>query len=171
MSETIEKTLVILKPDTVARGLMGEIITRFERAGLKVIGLKMVDPATEHYENHYEGIGKLLTRKGKDIFDTVVSSMKAGPVVAMVLEGIEAVTVVRKLVGETEPKSALPGTIRGDYSHMSYTHSNEHGVGIPNIVHASADKSEADLEVALWFTENELHTYESVHEKFTQTRK
>lgn len=167
----MERTLIILKPDTVARGLIGEITSRFERAGLKIVAMKMLYPDAEHLIKHYEGVGTLLTRKGQAIFDTVIDSMSVGPVVAMVLEGVEAVSLVRKMVGDTEPKSALPGTIRGDYSHMSYGHSNKAGVGIPNIVHASADESEAKLEVPLWFDDSEIYTYENVHEKFTQPKK
>jgi nucleoside-diphosphate kinase len=97
--------------------------------------------------------------------------MQDGPVIAVVLEGIEAVTVVRKMVGATESKSALPGTIRGDYSHMSYAHANEQEIGLPNILHASGDAKEAELEIKHWFSDKELFDYENVHEKFTQTRK
>ena len=97
--------------------------------------------------------------------------MQGGPVIAFVLEGIDVVTVVRKMVGSTESKSALPGTIRGDYSHMSYAHANEQEIGLPNILHASGDVNEAKAEIAHWFAENELYSYENVHEKFTQTNK
>jgi nucleoside-diphosphate kinase len=167
----MERTLIILKPDTVARGLIGEITSRFERAGLKIVGIKMAYPDMQHLHKHYEGVGSLLTRKGQAIFDTVLDSMSVGPVVAMVIEGVEVVSLVRKMVGDTEPKSALPGTIRGDYSHMSYSHSNKVGVGIPNIVHASADEAEAKLEIPLWFGDDEIFSYENVHEKFTQPKK
>jgi nucleoside-diphosphate kinase len=97
--------------------------------------------------------------------------MQAGPVIAFVLEGVDAVSVVRKMVGTTESKSALPGTIRGDYSHMSYAHADKMGIGLPNILHASGDSKEAELEIAHWFSGGELFDYETVHEKFTQTKK
>lgn len=94
-----------------------------------------------------------------------------GPVIAFVLEGIEAVELVRKMVGATEPKSALPGTIRGDYAHMSYAHGDKAKTGIPNLVHASGDSDEAKLEVAHWFSESEIFDYTAVHEKYTQKGK
>jgi len=88
----------------------------------------------------------------------------------MVLEGVEAVEGVRKMVGDTEPKKALPGTIRGDYAHMTYGSASTTGKGVSNIVHASADKDEAAKEVAHWFKPEEVHVYESVHQKFTQPK-
>jgi nucleoside-diphosphate kinase len=94
--------------------------------------------------------------------------MQQGPVIAMVLEGIEAVELVRKMVGPTEPKSAAPGTIRGDYSHMSYGHASSAQRGVPNVLHASADPEEAQKEIAHWFKANELVEYENVHGHFTQ---
>jgi nucleoside-diphosphate kinase len=97
--------------------------------------------------------------------------MMAGPVIAIVLEGIEAAELVRKMVGATEPKSANPGTIRGDYAHMSYAHGDSAKVGIPNIVHASGDATEAKHEIAHWFSGVELFNYPVLHEKFTQKGK
>ena len=168
---TIEKTLVIFKPDSVQRGIVGEILSRFEKIGLKIVGVKMLEPSYDHYFHHYENIGKMISRRGQKAFDVTLSMMSAGPVIAFVLEGVEAVSLVRKMAGATEPKSALPGTIRGDYSHMSFTHADENGVGIPNIIHASGDPSEAEQEIAHWFSESEIFSYETVHEKFTQTKK
>ena len=167
----MERTLIILKPDALQRGVVGEIITRFERVGLKIVGAKMLVPSAEHLHGHYEGIGSLKTRKGEEVFGQVISMMQAGPLIAMVLEGIEAVDLVRKMVGPTEPKSAQPGTIRGDFAHISYNHANIHGTGLPNLIHASADTSEAVKEIAHWFNDDELYEYSSVHEKFTQPRK
>jgi nucleoside-diphosphate kinase len=164
----MERTLILLKPDTVKRGLIGEIISRFEKAGLKIIGMKMVSPSEEHYYHHYETISKLKSRISEDVFNKNSNFMMSGPVVAIVLEGAEAVTVVRKLVGSTEPKSAQPGTIRGDYSHISYEHSNNRNAALPNIVHASGNKEEAEQEVAHWFSEQELFDYQTVHENLTQ---
>jgi nucleoside-diphosphate kinase len=86
----------------------------------------------------------------------------------MVLEGVEAVGLVRKLVGTTEPKSALPGTIRGDYSHMSFGYADEAGKGIPNLIHASGDPGEAEQEISHWFADEELYSYQSLNEKFTR---
>ena len=139
----MEKTLVIFKPDAVMRGIVGEIISRFERAGLKIVGMKMLRPGHDHYAHHYEGIGTLKTRKGEEIFESQLAIMQEGPVIAIVLEGVEAVEFVRKMVGPTEPKSAQPGTIRGDYAHVTYGQAAIAGKAIANVVHASADTREA----------------------------
>lgn len=164
----MERTLIVLKPDAVKRGIVGEILTRFERVGLKIVGTKMLQPDQEHYFYHYENIGKMVTRRGKEIFDVTLDMMNEGPVIAFVLEGIEAVEVVRKMVGGTEPKAAQPGTIRGDYSHISFSHANKEGIATPNIIHASGDSAEAEEEIAHWFAESELFDYETVHEHYTQ---
>ena len=153
--ELIQRTLILFKPDAVQRGIVGEILTRFERVGLKIIGTKMIFPNKEHYHKHYEGIGKMVTRRGEKAFD-------------MVLEGVESVELVRKLVGGTEPKAALPGTIRGDYSHMSFGYADEHNVGIPNLIHASGSVEEAKQEIEHWFADHEIYDYHSPREKFTR---
>lgn len=154
----IERTLVLLKPDAVQRGLVGEIAQRFEKAGLKIVGIKMVQVdkkfAREHYAEHtqkafYPGLETLITM---------------GPTVAMVLEGVEAVHIVRKMVGATEPKGAAPGTIRGDYAHVSYGYADKKGIGIKNLVHASDTPENAKKEIKLWFTDKELHAYKTVHD-------
>ncbi len=163
--------MIVFKPDAVQRGIVGEILSRFERVGLKIVGTKMLQPSTDHYFHHYETIGKMVSRRGKKTFEVTLDLMKAGPVVAVVLEGVEAVSLVRKMVGTTEPKSAPPGTIRGDYSHMSFAHADKHEVGVPNLVHASGDPDEAKAEILHWFSEAELFDYETVHDKFTQTNK
>lgn len=167
----MERTLIVLKPDAVMRGIVGEILTRFERAGYKIIGAKMLQPDEAHYYEHYEGIGTLKTRKGDKIFDYQLNTMLEGPVIAMVLEGVDAVETVRKMVGATEPKSAVPGTIRGDYAHVSFGQADAAGKSVSNIIHASADSDEAKKEVAHWFSESELHEYQNVHERFTQPKK
>lgn len=167
----MERTLIILKPDTVKRGLVGEILTRFERAGLKIIGAKMVQPTAEHFFHHYENISQMISRRGQKAFDVTLEMMQDGPVIAYVLEGVEAVELVRKMVGTTEPKSALPGTIRGDYAHVSFAHADKHDMGIPNIIHASGDAKEAAEEIKHWFSEAELFDYETVHQKYTQPKK
>jgi nucleoside-diphosphate kinase len=164
----MERTLVLLKPDAVARGIAGEIITRFERAGLKIIGLKMVAPNEEHYHHHYEEIGQLISRRGEEVYRRNADFMESGPVMAMVLMGVQAVATVRKMVGETEPHKAIPGTIRGDYAHMTIDHANQKGAGLPNLIHASANPGEASAEVSHWFKDEELFDYKIAHEHFTQ---
>ena len=166
--ELIQRTLILFKPDAVQRGFVGEILTRLERVGLKIIGTKMIFPSKEHYHKHYEGIGKMVTRRGEKAFDMALEFMTQGPVIAMVFEGVEAVELVRKLVGGTEPKTALPGTIRGDYSHMSFGYADEHNVGIPNLIHASGSIEEAKQEISHWFSDFEIYDYTSPREKFTR---
>ena len=166
--ELIQRTLILFKPDAVQRGIVGEILTRFERVGLKIIGTKMIFPNKEHYHKHYEGIGKMVTRRGEKAFDMALEFMTQGPVIPMVLEGVESVELVRKLVGGTEPKAALPGTIRGDYSHMSFGYADEHNVGIPNLIHASGSVEEAKQEIEHWFADHEIYDYHSPREKFTR---
>lgn len=117
----IEKTLVLLKPDAVQRGLIGEVIARFERVGLKIIGMKMVYASKELVSAHYSDV---KTRVSEKVYDNNVKFLREGPVVAMCLEGVHAIEIVRKMVGSTEPKSASPGTIRGDYAHVSYSHAD-----------------------------------------------
>lgn len=166
-----EKTLIVFKPDAMQRGIVGEILARFEKVGLKMVGAKMLKPDYDHYHKHYEDLGKMISRRGQKAFDVTLEMMSMGPVLAVVLEGVEAASLVRKMVGATEPKSALPGTIRGDYSHMSFGYADNNDVGIPNLIHASGDSEEAKGEIAHWFSENELFDYETAHEKFTQTKK
>jgi len=164
----MERTLILIKPDAVQRGITGEIITRFERVGLKIVGMKMLEPNAEHYHEHYEKISQLISRRGQAVFDVNLAFMMQGPVVALVLEGVGAVAQVRKMVGETEPADAQPGTIRGDYSHISFAHANSVGAGIPNLIHASGDAAEAAQEIKLWFTDDELFEYTATHEPHTQ---
>ena len=166
--ELVQRTLILFKPDAVQRGIVGEILTRFERVGLKIIGTKMIFPSKEQYYKHYEGIGNMVTRRGEKAFDMALECMTQGPVIAMVFEGVEAVELVRKLVGGTEPKTALPGTIRGDYSHMSFGYADEHNVGIPNLIHASGSIEEAKQEISHWFSDFEIYDYTSPREKFTR---
>jgi len=164
----IERTLILFKPDAVQRGVIGEILTRFERVGLKIVGTKMIAPTKEHYYKHYEEIGQVITRRGEKVFNNVLDTMTEGPVIAMVLEGIEAVELVRKLVGSTEPKSSAPGTIRGDFSHMSYGYGDAQDKGIPNLIHASGDQADAKKEIPHWFSDEELYDYSVLNEKFTR---
>ena len=166
----MEQTLIIFKPDSVQRGIVGEVMTRFEKAGFKIVGMKMLRPDRDHYDQHYEGIGTLRTRKGDEIFESTLSSMQDGPVIAMVIEGVEAVETIRKMVGSTEPKSAMPGTIRGDFAHVNYTQASKVGQSVANIVHASADLNEAKQEIAHWFSPDELYEYQVAYEHFTQPK-
>lgn len=166
--DLVQRSLVVCKPDAVQRGIVGEILQRFERVGLKIVGMKMVMPDEDQYRAHYEDIGKMITRRGEQAFRYNLSYMMTGPVIAMVLEGVEAVPLVRKIVGPTEPKSAEMGTIRGDYSHMSFGYSDAKGIGVPNLVHASGNPTEAKEEIALWFKPEELYDYSDLSEKFTR---
>lgn len=150
---------------------MGEILSRFEKAGLKIVGTKMLQPDQDHYYHHYETISKMVSRRGQKAFDVTLEMMQEGPVIAYVLEGVEAVKLVRKMVGATEPKEAAPGTIRGDYSHISFAHADSQDQGIANVIHASGDNEEARQEISHWFSEAELFDYSTVHEKFTSPTK
>lgn len=167
-TQLVQQTLILFKPDAVQRGVVGEILTRFERVGLKIVGTKMIAPTREHYYKHYEEIGHVITRRGEEVFNNTLDTMNQGPVIAMVLEGIEAVALVRKLVGDTEPKSSSPGTIRGDFSHMSYGYGDEQHRGIPNLIHASGDLDDAEKEIPHWFSDDELYDYSVLNEKFTR---
>lgn len=166
----MEQTLIILKPDAVQRGLVGEVLTRFERVGLKIIGVKMLKPSYEQYYHHYEDIGKMISRRGQEAFDVTLEFMNEGPVVACVLEGIDSISLVRKMVGNTEPQAAAPGTIRGDYAHMGFSHSNKEKIGVPNIIHASADPEEAKQEIDHWFSRSELFEYQTLNSVYTQAK-
>jgi len=155
----IEQTLVLVKPDGVARGLVGEVIRRFENRGLKVVGLKMVKIDTDFSKKHY------AAHVDKEFYQGLEDFIISGPVIAMVVEGVDAIENVRKLGGATESKSALPGTIRGDYSHVSYSHADERGMAIKNIIHASGDVDDAAKEISLWFSVDELHSYKRSNEE------
>lgn len=168
--KSLERTLIILKPDAIQRGITGEVITRFERAGLKIIAMKMVAPDKEHFHAHYEGISKLISRWGNDIYDITLSHMTEAPVIAVVLEGVSAVAHVRKMVGTTDPMESAPGTIRGDYTHVTREFTNSRGGTLPNIIHASGDSKEAKEEISLWFNENELYDYKIAHESVVRGR-
>lgn len=157
----IERTLVLLKPDAVKRGLMGRVISRFEDAGLKVVGAKMVLINEEFGKKHYYDIA---ARRGEKVLQVLLKFMTTGPVMALCLEGVNAVENVRKLVGGTEPKSALPGTIRGDFAHVSFAYADGQNKAIENLIHASGNVEEAKQEIALWFKPEELHSYKTAHE-------
>ena len=155
----IERSLVIIKPDGVERGLVGEVIKRFENAGLKLVGIKMVWIEKKFAQKHYGA------HKAKPFFNELVDFITEGPVVAFVVEGVHAVDNVRRLVGPTSPSEAAPGTIRGDFAHISMAYASKKGSGGKNVIHASGSKSEADEEIKLWFKKDELHSYTTVDEK------
>lgn len=157
----IQRTLVLVKPDGVQRGLTGDIIQRFEKVGLKIVGIKMVWIDKDFAKNHYVGVAE---RRGQKVLDMLLDLITMGPVIAIVLEGVDAVPVVRKICGPTEPKEAQPGTIRGDYAHVSYSYSDKVSEAVRNIVHASGEPEEAEHEISLWFKPEEMHDYPSVHD-------
>jgi len=189
----MEKTLVIFKPDSVARGLVGQIISRFERVGLKIVATKMMmvdrELADKHYpasrEEFINGMGGKTLENYKDlgidpekelgsadaheiglkIREWLVDMITAGPVIVMVLEGPHAVELVRKMVGHTLPLLSAPGTIRGDYSYDSSYLANTGRRPIKNLLHASGNSEEAVFEVDLWFKKGELMSYSRVEEE------
>lgn len=182
-----ERTLVILKPDSVQRSLMGEIIGRFERMGLKFTALKMFVPTKEQLMIHYNKDDKWCLEKGtrivedlkkqglpvekepveygRGIVNALVRYMTAAPVVAMVLEGNQAVAVVTKLAGTTEPATSDVGTIRGDYTLDSYGHASYEDRAVRNLVHCSESPEEAEREIKVWFTEDEIMKYATAQER------
>ena len=181
----IERTLVLIKPDGVKRSLSGEIISRFEKTGLKIIGLKMVHIDKEFAKKHYPEsivprIGENTMRDytdmgmttkdskeavGKKAWETLLNFITEGPIIAMVLEGVHAIEVVRKITGVTSPNKAQPGTIRGDFTSISRGYATYRNFGGRNLIHASGNKDEAKQEIKLWFKDNELHTFKSVHDE------
>ncbi len=160
----IQRTLVLIKPDGVMRGLVGEVIKRFENKGLKMIGLKMVCIDKEFAAKHYtEDIAK---RRGEKVRKVLLDYITEGPVVAIVIEGVDAVNVIRIITGNTEPSKAMPGTIRGDFTHHSFHYADGKEMSIKNIIHASANIEEAEKEILLWFSIDELYDYKKADEIF-----
>ncbi|MDY6789497.1 MAG: nucleoside-diphosphate kinase [Candidatus Nanohaloarchaea archaeon] len=153
MSEHLERTFVALKPDAVQRGITGQILHRLERSGMRLSAMKMIRADDETLEEHYS------EHVGKDFYEGLRDFMKEGPIIAMVWEGVNAVENIRKLVGDTAPKEAQPGTIRGDFAHVSFEHADKEGKAVKNIIHASGEPEEAKEEVSIWFDEEELHDY------------
>jgi len=133
----MERTFAMIKPDGIERGLIGEIISRFERRGFRLVGMKMLVPSSELAEAHY------AIHKGKAFYNALVEFITSGPVVAMVLEADNAVALVREMIGSLNPKDALPGTIRGDYT----THIDR------NLIHGADSPETAEHEIRLWFPE------------------
>lgn len=149
----MEKTFVMIKPGGIQREYIGEIISRFERKGVKIIGMKLMRMTRDLAEKHY------AEHKGKDFFDELIDTITAGPVVAMVMEGQNIVEIVRKMAGATRPIDALPGTIRGDYVL---------DVG-QNVIHTSDSVISAEREIKIFFSENELLKYSLAIEEWVYT--
>jgi nucleoside-diphosphate kinase len=145
---TKERTFVMIKPDAVQRGLVGEIIRRFEQKGIKIVAMKLVSVSRELAEKHYE------IHKGKPFFEPTVAYIMSAPVVAMVLEGDNAIEMVRSMMGKTNPQDAAMGTIRGDYGQF---------IG-RNLVHGSDGSDTAKFEINLWFKPEELAKYTKINE-------
>ncbi len=186
-----ERTLVLVKPDGVVRGLTGEVLQRIERRGLKVVALKMVHVERGHLERHFPDDPEWMARLGdkglktfaeykidpkehmgtddrmeigKKVKESLFEYMASGPIVALVVEGLHAIDMVRKLAGNTLPVFADMGTVRGDFSVDSPAIANVEGRAIKNIMHASETPEEAKNEIDLWFEKNELHSYRRADE-------
>ena len=159
----VERTLVLLKPDAIARGLVGRVLARFENALLKVVAAKMVWMDAELTRRHYFDLEE---RFGPAVYNSMAEFMQSGPVIALVIEGVEAVACTRKLVGSTYPDQAPPGTIRGDFAHMSRAYANERAIAVANLVHASGTVEEASHEIDVWFAKDEIHDYSSAAERY-----
>jgi len=176
-----ERTFVMIKPDGVQRTLIGEIIHRFERTGLKLVAMKLAVPAEEKLWTHYnkddawyesKGAKTIKSREqsglvidkpaieyGKDIVRALVTFMSSGPVIMMVWEGNQAVNIVKKLTGDTEPSTSAVGTIRGDYAIDSYLLANTDERAVRNLLHCSDQPAEAEREMKIWFQESEIVDY------------
>ena len=148
---TVQRTLIVFKPDAVQRGIVGELLARFERRGLRIAAMRALRVERKMAEEHY------AVHQGKFFFADLVSTISASPVVAAVLEGPHAIAVVRAMVGATRPHEAAPGTIRGDYAL----------VGLRNLIHASDAPETAKSEIALWFPEGVIEYRRDVEKWMT----
>lgn len=183
----IEQTLVIIKPDGVQRGLVGDIIRRFETTGLKIVAMKMVWPSATLVGKHYTGdkkynteVGEKALKNAKDHGKTIdgtaleiglriratnIKYLSTGPVLAMVLEGNTAIQSVRNIIGGTNPLTADMGTIRGDYTIDDFAQADKENRAVRNLMHASSEPKEAKREIALWFKKPEINKYQTVMDK------
>lgn len=186
---TTERTFVMIKPDAVMRGLVGEIIKRFEQRGLKIVAMKMMEANKEKIDGFYPQDEEWITRLGhkglttfteygmdpiegmgtddplvigKTVRTAILDFMTMGPVIPMVVEGVHAIAAVRKIVGVTIPAFADPGTIRGDFSHDAPTTANMESRSVFNLIHASETQEEATHEIGYWFTAEEISDYDRV---------
>ena len=185
---TKERTLVVIKPDGVQRALIGEIIKRYERTGLKLVALKFFVPTKEFVRQHYlsyEGWLEAVGTKsivayekkglkspytdakeyGKFILEKLVKYLASGPVVAMVWQGNQAVGIIRKVTGGTEPLTSDVGTVRGDFTLDSYSLADTDERAVRNLVHASGSPTEAEKEIAIWFKSAEIINYRLINEQ------
>jgi nucleoside-diphosphate kinase len=189
----IERSLVLLKPDAVVRGVTGEILHRFERVGLKIVGMKMVHAEVEFVKKHYLTTDEKLKiigertladcieydidveanmgtkdpiEIGRQVWNWNVEFLSSGPVLAIVFEGVNSVQNIRNMVGSTVPSKAAPGTIRGDFSLDTAVGANKRKRTVFNLIHASGSVEEANEEIKLWFNETELYNYRRLHEDF-----
>ncbi len=183
-----EKTFVMIKPDGIQRSLVGEIIERFERSGLKIVAMKMIVPSGEMVRKHYSLDPEWMRKTGEKtiagyikkglkpptddpiesstiVLNNLVKYMSCGPVVALILQGVHSVGIVRKLVGGTEPLTSDVGTIRGDYVLDSYQLSDIDGRAVRNLVHASGSVEEAKNEINLWFKDHEVIKYRHIQDE------
>ncbi len=185
-----EKTLVVIKPDGVQRSLIGEIIRRYERTGLKMVGIKMLIPEEDMATKHYYDIGgdawieevgrkaraayekkgeespyKTNKENGEAVLKANAKYLSSGPVVAMIWQGAGAVELVRKITGATAPLLADVGTIRGDFTLDSFALADTDGRSVRNLIHASGTVDEAKQEIAIWFKDDEVNDYTHLHER------
>lgn len=186
-----ERTFLLVKPDGVLRGLIGEVIRRIEQRGLKIIALDMIQASREQIDGHYPKADEWIQRLGQKTLKTyakynydvikelgtddelkigtmvrnwLLDGLTSGPVVKMVIEGVHAVDMVRKIVGDTMPSTALMGTIRGDYSVDSPAAANKDKRSVRNLVHASETPEEAQHEIEYWFSPEKIHGYKRSEE-------
>jgi len=182
-----KRTFVILKPDAVQRGLIGDVICRLEKTGLKLIALKMIIATEDQLWRHYQKDEQWFTSKGqrileerkaaglpiekeareygKDIVQALVKFMSCGPIVPMIWEGNQAAGIVKKIIGSTEPLTSDSGTIRGDYTLDSYEIASLDNRAVRNLVHCSDPASDALREIPIWFSENEILNYRLIAEQ------
>lgn len=183
-----EKTLVIIKPDGIQRNLIGDIISRYERVGLKIVAMKMMHATEDLIKNHYtldpswfqtvgeKGIKGLIDKgiqpesmdpdiMAHAVLRRLITYMTSGPIIAVVLQGAHAVKIVRKITGGTEPLTSDVGTIRGDYVLDSYSMSNDDDRAVRNLVHASGSVKEAEDEIKHWFKDDEIMKYVLVNDE------
>jgi len=185
-----ERSLVIIKPDGIQRSLVGEIIKRYERTGLKLLAIKMILPTEEMGVRHYYEVGgdawvEEVGRKaraayekngkvspystnkenGEAVLHANAKYLSSGPVVAMVWQGNQAVALIRKITGGTEPMTSDVGTIRGDFTLDSYAMADMDKRSVRNLIHASGNTEEAEKEIAIWFKDEEILNYNHLQEK------
>ncbi|MFQ5530987.1 MAG: nucleoside-diphosphate kinase [Candidatus Nanoarchaeia archaeon] len=188
-----ERTLVLIKPDGVKKALIGEVIKRFESLGLKIIALQLTNPTREQMDMHYPKDKDYITNLGNNtlrcykefelpstpeeeygtndpyeiglkVRGWLLDFMTSGPIVKIVVEGLHAIKTVRKITGVTIPAFAEPGSIRGDFSIDSPDYANAKKRAIKNLIHASGNREEAEHEIALWFSPEDLHEYKTIHD-------